>query len=205
MARTNYWTNPSFETDTNADGTADGTDVWGTCSNRAFSRVSALGSNGSYAQRVAATFTAGDSIEAGMRITTGVGTFAEGETVTVSFLARVNSATGCSCFFKCQARTAADVYAGSTDVFGLSGGTTRYSVTYSNLPANTSRVNVAIYATLFGAGDSFSLDVDDVLIEKSATATTYFDGSYLHCGWDGTAHASTSHDGDQYMTFGRFW
>jgi len=93
---------------------------------------------------------------------------------------------------------------------------TRSSVT-ATAPSNAFWADVSISATTTGlATDAYLFD--SVLVEKSATVQTYFDGSYLPTNtatqafanntWTGTANASTStiiqYDGSSFTTWATY-
>ena len=67
----------------------------------------------------------------------------------------------------------------------------RYSLT-ATAPTNTSAARVLVRITSINARDSFSLNLDGAMLEKSASVGSYFDGSMSGFQWLGKADASVS-------------
>jgi hypothetical protein len=88
----------------------------------------------------------------------------------------------------------------STATITLTDQWTRFSVS-GTCVAGTTRILCYIDVTGIDTGDSFTWQADDVLIEKSAVLTPYFDGTYPDCAWTGTANASTSTRGASVLTY----
>lgn len=194
-ASTNYCTNPSFELDTNSDGTADGiTQGVSITGAPVYSRVA--GRNGGYAQRLQYAGTAGDA--SGDKVwwvrfqLTGVGSFASGDTAVASFYSKV-----------ALSGVASQVVLPGYQANGTTGtGTANPALATSSewtrrttalaCGADTSRVALEIWFVSIGEGDTLDVAIDDALIEKSSVATPYFDGTYPGCAWTGTVNASTS-------------
>lgn len=205
-ARTNYQLNPSFELDTNSDGTANGVAIpAGPGQHAVLSLVP--GRLGGYAQRVENSYVDGDTAGQNHCTLFNNVTVVDTDQVTVSGWVRVNSLVGCSMFWNVNASSGVWLGNVNSPNFAANGEWTRYSVTYSTLPAGTTSIATALYVSTWGAGDSYSVDVDDIMVEKAPYLMPYFDGSYTdeRASWSGTAHASTSVAALSVLTFNSGW
>jgi hypothetical protein len=191
-AATNYASNPSFETDTDADGKADNVSTQHSVEAPTFTRPS--GRTGGLCQRVQYAPVAGDwgiSINPSYTI---YNSFASGEPITVSTYLK-GALVGCTItprikFMDNDWNLLSESSAASPASVGTEW--TRASHSVASTPANTKWVEFWLDSFDIHVGDSFDLYIDDVQIEKSAVLTPYFDGSYPACAWTGTADASTS-------------
>lgn len=124
--------------------------------------------------------------------TSANGSFAPGDSATFS-VSVDGSLTGCSLVFQIQFQTAVGGSAGMTNSAALSvtGTPTRLSFT-SVAPASTAAARVLIRVTALSTADSFNINLDGAMLEKSATADSYFDGATTGYQWMGTANASAS-------------
>lgn len=198
-AATNYATNPSFETDTDADGLADGWEKYnptGTSVPTASAAAPLTGSRHSRAQRVTCVGVAGDAnVLRGINsASTAVGSFAPGEVATASALVLAPTVSGGTLRLYISAFAAGDTFIADTANLTItpSAEVSRISLTTQALPANTSRVRLYLIMDGVSEGDALDLTIDDVLIEKSPFPTPYFDGNTHDCAWTGTPNASTS-------------
>lgn len=199
LHRTNYFPNPLFLTDTDANGLADfmstpggGHNVAGTPVQTLLASAAPLGGN---VQRRTYTGVAGDD---GTKfvglITSQIAGFAAGEAVTASWYLMSNCVGATNVVMNLHGYNPSAAWVGSspnTDV-GLSvAAFTRFSVTYT-LPATVDRIAVTLTANGIGNGDTVDLRVANFLIEKAAALAPYFDGSRPDCKFSGVAHESTS-------------
>lgn len=189
--RTNYCTNPSFETNTTG---------WSAGSLGAASS----GYVGGAVSRIALSLN-NTQIASGTETSTAVGTFAAGDPVTASVYLKATSGSGATSVtipIKVEHKNSGGTVLATTTTSATvtPGEWQRISVTKLTAPANTSYVTVTVAgsgtsANMTGAGSS--LLVDGCLIEKRETLLSYFDaGVYSDTGastWAGIAHASISY------------
>lgn len=189
--RTNYCTNPSFETNTSgwSVGTqsAAGTGYVGSVvSRRALSLNNTQVSSGTTTSTATSTFAADDPVTASVYLKATSGTGATSVTIPIKLECKNSGGTVLS-----TTTTSATVTPGEWQ---------RISVTKDKAPSSTSYVTVTVAgsgtsASMTGAGSS--LLVDGCLIEKRETLLSYFDAAvYGDTGaakWAGTAHASISY------------
>lgn len=196
----NYHQNPSFETDTDSDGRADGvgTFVDGTTTGTAvLSQIA--GRLGGYAQRVVYTGVAGDSagktLQGGLHSKTDAGTFVPGDPVIGSAYIK-GACSGTGLRFVLLYHTDAGAYVTSAASGELSVGADWARVSWAGtVPATAGRVTLSAAST-FGTiveSDVFDVAFDDVVLEKAAAVTDYFDGESLNCYFGGDWHASLSY------------
>lgn len=194
-AATNYVTNPSFETDTDANGLADG------CSNISYSGNATIttsrvtGRLGGYAQRVVRGGTSGYAL---LAYTGANSSVSPGDVLTVS--AYIKAALSLSGGAKVGMYLVFADNAGankggavSVDITACADWT-RFAVT-GTAPAGTEKFSFRVGGgadPALASGDSFTIDIDDACLTKSSVLTPYFDGTYPDCAWTGTANASTS-------------
>lgn len=205
---TNYCTNPSFETGA-ADALATGfslvdSTVTGTV---VFSKVA--GRNGGLAQRIQYTGVEGDAagnLAFYIRFPTSAGTVTPGDVWTQSLYVKA-ACTGVSLYLTSQYVTDAGGWLESGPNLAIANSATflPYSQTTGAAPATSGVFRLLVFPALIGTGDIVDFTIDDVLIEKSAVLTPYFDGSYWRCAWDGVAHASTSQNELAWMSGRKMW
>lgn len=203
-AATNYITNPRL-IDDNSDGTPNlwtlGSTVAGTPTFTVIDRYC-----GRYAIRCQYTGVAGDA--AGnkaiyIQFATAAGTFAEGDPLTAQATVS-GSATGCVAQLYAYTRTAAAALVDSEEgVITLGETPTRFSASLPACGASVSYAQIRLYfASNIGEGDTLDVTWELPMIEKAASAGTYFDGVMHACSWSGTADASTSSHGDNWSDSG---
>lgn len=190
--RTNYCTNPSFETNTTG-WSAGAQDVAGS------------GYVGSVTSRKAMTLT-NTQIASGTTYSTSSGTFSAGDPLAVSAYVKATSGSGAASVtipLKVVFKNASNVKVGTAVTVSTTvstGSWQRLSLTSTACPADTSYVTITVAGTgtsssLTGSGSSLLLD--GVLIEKRDRVLSYFDAAvYGDTGsarWSGTAHASKSY------------
>jgi hypothetical protein len=201
-AGTNYCTNPSFETDSNADGRSDGfsfsdTACTGTVTHE---RPAAIGESGSYSQRTAYTTVVGDTVSQPNMNTdmTNSGTFAQNDWISVSFdaLGSLSNSNQLQCIIRVCNAAGSVVQSLASGGLTLSSSVKRVSWSGQATHADTSRIYVDVksYGSFAYPEGFVDYTVDNLMVEKSPGPTPYFDGSYsaYACSWSGTAHASTS-------------
>ena len=182
-AATNYCTNPSFEANTGS--LATGWSRWGT-SQPVCSKVAGICGTGSWAQRALYDGAAPSGPEFLIYQTAAVPS-TPGDVWTASFTIK-GSATGCTVALQVTDQAWAHA---ARQVIVPTATATRYSVPYT-AAAGTTGLLPMLDITAIHTGDVFDLTIDDVLIEKSAVLTPYFDGTYPDCAWTGAANGSTS-------------
>lgn len=201
-AGTNYLINPSFETDTDANGTPDNIVPFSsTAGVMTVSRVA--GRLGGYAMRIQESHAnAGGSVDIFGRTDDGhtaayFGTanssFAENDVATLSCYIKGTIANFANIRIYLKALKNDGTVTGTSSLVAITLTTDwqRVSVSYT-CPALTTHVHAHLQANTAAANHAVDVVVDDVLIEKSPVLTPYFDGTYPNCAWTGTANASTS-------------
>ena len=187
-AGTNYFTNPSLEIEGTEAGIAAGfaTNPLAGTTTKTF--VFPIGS-GLQSQRVQYTGVAGDSSAAlGYYTSSPVTGLSAADPVTVSMLLK-GSVSGCAVRLIIFDQGWATI---ATQAITLSGTATRWSVS-GVCPAGLWGLNISLECYGIDNGDTYDITIDDVLVEKAAALTAYFDGSTNeHCAWTGATNASTS-------------
>ena len=118
---------------------------------------------------------------------------APGDVWTFSCLIGEGTFSGCTLTLAIDWWTSANAYISEVlnTPFAPGAGFTLYSVT-ATAPANAARISCVLQPNYnFSNGDTQEYSVCEVLIEKAASAGTYFDGTVLGY-WTGTANASAS-------------
>jgi hypothetical protein len=198
MAVTNHCTGPSFEIDTNADGTADNVANAGSSITGTPVLTTPAGRLGGKAQRIAYTGVAGDS--AGKTLTylacaKTAASFTAADKVTVSVFAK-GTCTGTGVRLSIYYYTGADGYVSSeASVAEMTPSTAWQRFTFTGtVPATGEKVAVGLGST-FGTiveNDVFDVTFDDMVIESGEAASPYFDGDFAYSVWSGAQDASTS-------------
>jgi hypothetical protein len=163
------------------------------------------GRAGGYAQRVQYDGVAGDGAGKTLQVEvkTAAGTFAQNDVVTGSVDLK-GSFSGTSTKLVIWSLNAAGAYAGDSGygtAITLTGSFVRYFFSLALASATTSAVLFGVWSTGHKTGTSLDITIDDVLIEKSAVLTPYFDGTYPDCAWTGPANASTSTRGASVLQY----
>jgi hypothetical protein len=187
----NYCTNPSLETDTNADGLADSFAQGGHDTSGVFTFSRVAGRISGLAQRMQYTGV-GDTAKAIRFISQPFVGLSAGDTVTLSFYVRGSVGTTDPVAY-IQSQNVSHVNVDS-QAFGMGGITsewTRRSVT-KTLGANAVEVLLLIKFQRVNTGDVIDFTIDDILIKKAVAISPYFDGSYPGSRWTGIPNASTS-------------
>jgi len=194
-AQTNYCTNPSFEVDTDADGKSDSLTLYeNVAGTPVLSRVA--GRNGGYAQRIQYSAQAGDTGKLIWVWFSSGAVFTTADIITASAYIK-GSVSGASFVGVQPVWNGSSTYASSGGSAGVDW--TRFSATPAAAVAGDTTIALRL-ARIDINSDSAVIDVtiDDVLLEKSAVLTPYFDGSTADSlnantyAWTGAANASTS-------------
>ena len=178
--RVNYITNPSFEVDTSG---------WGSIAGATFTRVTDQSNTGSAALRVVNTSSSAIQTNDFIPFLGGQGVY------TASAYVKLDTgATTANYFLRFlqyeSLTSTSTVSAGNIGVTSLSvtGNWVRLSGQFTRATiANYFRIRVVTGSTT--TGDVFF--VDSIMVEKSPTVGSYFDGS-SNGFWTGTAHGSFS-------------
>lgn len=186
VTRTNYCPYPSFEL-----GATLATGWFVSNSNTASLPTPTLvaGRTGGLAQRWTYTGVAADSgVAANLSLNLPGGSWSGAEAFTLSVYMKKAAQVGCN--------VGMQVFAQSWDSLAqeyktLTADWARYSVSGIGLAGTTT---LYLYLSVDGIheNDTFDITYDDLLIEKAADASTYFDGSTPFAKWTGPANASTS-------------
>lgn len=189
--RRNYCTNPSMETGA-ADALATGWGISKTVTGvPVFSKPA--GRERGVAQRIQHTGAAESNKSIVTHLVTENGSFAAGEYCTASaYMKGGNSGIGTKVWVYFLNDAGAVVASAIGTSITLTGEWQRSSLKSLIAPANTSKVEMDFQMIGIDEGEVLDLTIDDVLIEKSAVLTPYFDGSFPYCSWEGAANASTS-------------
>jgi len=198
--RTNYVYNPSYE--------ASATTAWNFSGSRtatpAATRVSG-GYVGTYAMELTYTAGAGDDGTKDLLLypTMTDAVAAVGEQWTVSVYAKLGAGTnsGITGVLRLYQYDAASAGTGNQDsanfISGLTSEWQRLSQVFTLTGATTVKLRASHYYTSLANGDGIDILFDGWMLEKVATAGTYFDGSTTDTGsvtydWTGTADNSPS-------------
>ena len=202
--RTNLLPYPSFETDSNSDGLADGWaimgNVTGTPTYSIVTGRAAASRPVGHAQRIQYTGVGGDSSKnTQIWCATPAASFAAGQLMTLSGYFK-GSASGCSVYIVATAQNAANGnLLNYLQQITLSSGWSRWSCACIDaLPATTDHIAVYIQVISIDSGDSIDITIDDLLCEVgwASSPYEYFDGDSVlgdfDCSWTAAAEASPS-------------
>jgi hypothetical protein len=190
---TNYCYNGAMR-DANDDNCADVwsyiTNVAGTPTVDVFAHPNATMG---WLQFVNYTGVAGDSgAYLGYSYQTAVGSFAPGESATVSLDIR-GAISGATMVLYVEAQDSGGGTLGSVSTpITLTAGLKHAYKTYASLPASTSRLRVIVYAVSIDNGDVVTYAFGALNIEKRGFPTTFCSGNLPWCSWGGTEYASVS-------------
>jgi RHS repeat-associated protein len=191
ITRHNLLANPSFETDLNGDGRAYKVDQWsGLAGNPIYSQIA--GRSG-LAQRISYTGLAGDVDEdTNWQLNYGGSALTACQSIAFSaYLKGTNSAINVNLVLVYY--DASDQWLGHSwsDEITLSASWSRHAVRAA-APAGCARVACIVHIDDVDQGETLQLDLDDALLERSATLRAYFDGDHYAASWDGAADLSAS-------------
>lgn len=174
--RTNLCVNPSFEVDLG---------WWAVLSNCTLARVTTDSCAGAASMEVTLTSTSGAA-----RYWAG-NDIMQGSAYTFSYYCKATSGTPTMQAAIYWHDRDGNYISGSTGTAAASTtGWTRYTVT-GTAPANARGAMLLVSSTVSANGNKVL--IDGVLLEQSGSAGTYFDGTWVPGGWNGTAHASSSY------------
>jgi hypothetical protein len=123
---------------------------------------------------------------------TATGSFAQGDSVTVSFDA-LGELSGCTFYIVILELDASDVAGTShSSAISLDGSLGRYEFTTTLADADCSKLQIGMTVAAVDDGDSFDLRFGAVNVEKTAYATSFCCGALAWCAWSGTEDNSTS-------------
>lgn len=179
---TNFLLNPSFETDSNSDGVADNWTLYNT-TGQSVAQLSAGGLYGNNAQRSVLTAGAPNSSYFQYVQNSPVGSFSAGDPATFSIWVKGSSnRLVTSMLIYAFTSLGGSLGAVSTSVTALTSTWTRWSVTYSPLPANTSFCRVMWQDAAISTTEVNDYMLDGAKLEKSATPTDFLESvqSYHH-------------------------
>jgi RHS repeat-associated protein len=200
IIRHNQMPNPSFETDSNSDGRADGVSDWGSDIAGSATYTRPAGQSGSYAQRIAYTGLGGDS-DATLAVNldfTGddrchFGTGGAGDLATASLSVKGSLPEGNGAYLVLDVYDADGDFLTNQDVeFTPSETWQRISVSRESLPATAASWGAVLYFTGIDPTEVLDVSLDAVLYEINFGLGAYFDGASSGAAWDGAAHASAS-------------
>ena len=186
----NWCINPGCELDSDEDGEVDGFTTGGSTTDPVtWSQGPALGDNGARSQRAQYTGVPGDSTESLNGYWTCASSGVEGDVFRGSCLMAGTVTGGCT--------GRLSLYDQSWNLLATAGSLpiistpTRYSVS-GTLGAGDTGCFLVIQVDAIDNGDEIDWMFDDVLVEKSATLNTYFDGSLPGASWTGAENGSKS-------------
>jgi hypothetical protein len=170
-AAVNYCPDPSFETDTNADGLSDDIDIdSGVAGVPVYTRVA--GRTGGYAQRIQYTGAGDTNVWLYIGKKSAVGTFLSGAPASVSFSLK-GTVVGVAVACLLQPRTAADGYlaGGEASAITVTPDWQQESASIPYLPHLTSFVRCYVQIDGIHTGDTIDITIDDMQIEPTASPT----------------------------------
>lgn len=204
-ARKNWVRNPSFEGTEQSNGlgdnwTASATNS-GTLGNCTFDVQTMYKYYGSYGQQIACTGTASPNesnhVLGVYADLTGSGTTGQGDEWTASCYVR-GTLSGVPAFMGIRWYDSLNAYVTRSKVEITSSISTPaftrvdYTVQVPTAYPQISQAQFYIGFEEIDYGDSFTVQIDNVLLERTDTLGTYFDGSTTGYAWEGSAHDSFS-------------
>lgn len=182
--------------DGDSSGVADGWTTWydlGSGGTPTYTVAAHPVTERGWLQRVQYTAVAGDANDLIVVYDrTAAASFAATEDCTAAFDV-CGSASGVTARVNLRAENAANADLGNVvQAITLTPGLQRVQVTYTNLPATTDHVQVALHVLNVDDGDTIDIRFGAVNVEKKAYATTFCCGVLDWCSWSGAADDSTS-------------
>lgn len=188
----NYALNPSFELDTNADGTPDNW-VIANCDTATPPTLSLVaGRTGGLALRIQYTGVPADSGRSFTLATVTPDRFRGGDPMTSSLYAK-GSLSGAWAAMRAYGWGSDWVDFGTQQEVFFSGDYARASFS-GTCPTPTSQVGAYLNFGSIDNGDTIDVTIDDFMIEKAASVGTYFDGSTAGHAWRVGANSSPSYE-----------